>query len=75
MSVIDKIFEGNVLTEREKSILRLRIAGKTLREIGRSFGLSRERIRQIGEKIKDKLKGNLTVEEQREYINFRKIEK
>ena len=33
--------------ERNKLILEMRMSGKTLREIGTEFGITRERIRQI----------------------------
>ena len=35
------------LSEREERIVRLRLAGVTLREIGNQFGLTRERVRQL----------------------------
>ena len=46
-----------VITDREEKIIRLYyIDGKTFEEIGREFGITRERIRQIQEKAIKKLK-------------------
>ncbi|MDP7556458.1 MAG: RNA polymerase sigma factor RpoD/SigA [Nitrospinaceae bacterium] len=48
------------LPEREKQILRMRFGfdeeSKTLEEIGKKIGLSRERVRQIEKRAKEKLK-------------------
>ena len=48
------------LPEREKEILRMRFGfdgeAKTLEEIGRKIGVSRERVRQIEKRAKEKLK-------------------
>jgi len=48
------------LPEREKEILRMRFGfdeeSKTLEEIGKKIGLSRERVRQIEKRAKEKLK-------------------
>ncbi|MBJ78467.1 MAG: RNA polymerase subunit sigma [Nitrospinae bacterium] len=48
------------LPEREKKILRMRFGfdgeSKTLEEIGKKIGLSRERVRQIEKRAKEKLK-------------------
>ena len=48
------------LPEREKKILRMRFGfdeeSKTLEEIGKKVGLSRERVRQIEKRAKEKLK-------------------
>jgi len=35
------------LAERRQSILRLKIEGRTLEEIGKRFGITKERVRQI----------------------------
>lgn len=46
-----------VITDREEKIIRLYyIDGKTFEEIGKEFGFTRERIRQINEKAIKKLK-------------------
>lgn len=65
--VLDEIFgEGSKkygVTEREKEVLRLRyIVGMSFEEVGRHFGVTRERIRQIEIKAKDKIRdyGNST---------------
>jgi len=44
---------GNVATSRRAEVLKLREGGLTYAEIGRRFGISKERVRQI-------LKGKLT---------------
>jgi hypothetical protein len=43
------------LDEREQAILTRRLAGETLAQLGESYGLSRERIRQIQVKAEDHL--------------------
>lgn len=65
-----KIFEGSFLTERQKTILQLRISYHTLADVGHEIGVTRERIRQIGETIKRKLRDNLTEEELKEYSEW-----
>ena len=46
-----------VITDKEEKVIRLYyIDGKTLEEIGKEFGFTRERIRQINEKAIKKLK-------------------
>jgi len=35
------------LAERRQAILRLKVEGRTLEEIGRRFGITKERVRQI----------------------------
>lgn len=54
------------LTAREQKIIRMRFGlddgiGHTLEEVGREFGVTRERIRQIEAKILQKLKNHPTV--------------
>jgi DNA-binding CsgD family transcriptional regulator len=49
-----KQLKATTLTEKEKIILNFRKSGLTLEEIGRHYGVSRERIRQISAKIRKK---------------------
>ena len=39
------------LTPRRREILEMHLQGKTLEEIGKKFGISRERVRQIIKKL------------------------
>lgn len=64
--VIQKIYK--FLAPRESEILEMRLEGQTLQEIGDEFGISRERVRQIGKKINQKIAENLTKEELKIYI-------
>jgi DNA-directed RNA polymerase sigma subunit (sigma70/sigma32) len=51
---------GKILTPRELTIMRLRwIDGMDLETAGRKYGVTRERIRQISERVKDQLKREL----------------
>ena len=74
--IVAKVLEAEFLTDRDKKILKLRLSGKTYQEIGDFFGVTRERVRQIGDKIKRKLSKNLTSQELKDYtqqIRARKI--
>jgi len=56
---------GRTLKDKEAVIFRERLLTEeplTLREIGEKYGISRERVRQIEERIKKKLKGFLSKE-------------
>ncbi|MBI2538807.1 MAG: RNA polymerase factor sigma-32 [Deltaproteobacteria bacterium] len=56
---------GRTLKDKESVIFRERLLTEeplTLREIGEKYGISRERVRQIEERIKKKLKGFLSKE-------------
>lgn len=56
---------GERLTGKDKTIFEERLLAenpKTLAEIGESFGVSRERVRQIEERLKNRLKAYLTSE-------------
>jgi RNA polymerase sigma factor (sigma-70 family) len=52
----EKIMEEQYknLTLRQKEILKMRLESKTLEEIGNKFGISRERVRQILARLKNK---------------------
>lgn len=56
-----KLLQADFLKEREKDVLRMRLGldsvqPSTLQEIGEKYGISRERIRQIGVSISRKIK-------------------
>ena len=56
---------ANTLKDKELVIYRERLLNEeplTLREIGDKYGISRERVRQIEERVKKKLKTYLTEE-------------
>lgn len=64
----------SVLTEREKRILEERFglgdsSEKTLEELGRMFGFSKERIRQIEDTAIKKLRASREIKHLHEYIN------
>ncbi len=50
-----------ILTPREKGILKDRLAGLTLKEVGKKYSLSRERIRQIEVEIVQLLKTKINL--------------
>jgi transcriptional regulator len=65
-NMIEKIIENefsNVfypfissLTDREKAVLELRAGGETMESLGNKFDITRERVRQIEAKAKEKIK-------------------
>ena len=61
---VDQILED--LSEREAKILKMRFGFsgevKTLEAIGQEIGLSRERVRQIEKRAKERLKSKLQSE-------------
>jgi len=65
--IVQKVLK--FLTPREGRILKVRLEDHTLQEIGKEFGVTRERVRQIGKKINQKIARNLTKEELKDYIN------
>ena len=70
-SILDLIFNTNILTEQEKVILKLRLGiggekPKTLEEVGEIFGVTRERIRQREVKALEKLKRNREIRQYRD---------
>ena len=62
---VDQMLED--LSEREAAILKMRFGFsgevKTLEEIGQKIGLSRERVRQIEKRAKERLKYKLQNED------------
>ena len=65
--------ELNKLDDREKTIIKKRFgldgnSPMTLEDIGLEFGVSRERIRQIENKVLEKLKYNRTIKECKNFI-------
>ena len=53
--IVEEVLE--TLTNREEEVIRLRFfEGKTLQQIGRKLGVTRERIRQIETKAVNKLR-------------------
>ena len=62
---VDQMLED--LSEREATILKMRFGFsgevKTLEEVGQEIGLSRERVRQIEKRTKDRLKSKLQNED------------
>jgi len=68
---IDEVLSG--LSEREAQVIRLRFGiedgyAHTLDQIGRTFGVSRERIRQIEERALNKLRHPVRVRKLRDFI-------
>jgi RNA polymerase primary sigma factor len=64
----------NILTERERNILKERFGlktgkTKTLEDLGKMFGFSKERIRQIQENAIKKLRNSTKTKHLREYIS------
>lgn len=77
---IDNLLQENiskaltVLSERERAIIRERFGlndgkGKTLEQLGRLFGFSKERIRQIEDIALKKLKNSSSVSHLKDYIS------
>jgi RNA polymerase primary sigma factor len=63
----------NTLTHRERTVLELRFGlggdePRTLEEVGQTFGVTRERIRQIEVKTLNKLKSYREAERLRDYL-------
>jgi len=60
------------LTEKERRIIEMRYGlndgiNHTLEEVGREFGVTRERIRQIEAKVHEKIRLNVKVQQLRDY--------
>jgi RNA polymerase primary sigma factor len=63
-----------LLDEKEREVMRMRFGldgeePKTLQEIGEAMGLSRERIRQIESRAKEKLRRSREAHGLRGYLN------
>jgi RNA polymerase primary sigma factor len=62
------------LTERERQVVRLRFGledgqVRTLEEVGKEFGVTRERIRQIESKVLAKLRHPIRSQRLRDYLD------
>ena len=64
---IQSITDTSVINERSLNIIRMRLAGKTLNEVGGSLGLTRERVRQLEKRAVDCItkKGTIQFREDR----------
>ncbi|MGL4949925.1 MAG: RNA polymerase sigma factor RpoD [Anaeroplasmataceae bacterium] len=75
IKLTEEIFEVlGVLTEREERVIKLRYGlidkrQRTLEEVGKEFGVTRERIRQIETKALRKLKNPATRKNLKDFIN------
>jgi RNA polymerase primary sigma factor len=80
LEMIRTSFEGRIqamvedLEEKERDVIRMRFGldgeePRTLQEIGEALNLSRERIRQIESKAKEKLRRNREAQGLRGYLN------
>jgi RNA polymerase primary sigma factor len=71
--LVDQIHEIlNDLTDKERKIIEMRYGlidgiNHTLEEVGREFGVTRERIRQIESKVHEKIRMNEKVRKLRDY--------
>ncbi|WP_238992259.1 sigma-70 family RNA polymerase sigma factor [Jiangella ureilytica] len=68
---VEQVLDG--LSEREKMVVRLRYGlhdgrARTLEEVGREFGVTRERVRQIEHRTLTKLRRNEWASELRDYL-------
>jgi RNA polymerase sigma factor (sigma-70 family) len=75
-SSFERRIQGMVsgLDEKEREVIRMRFGfdgeePKTLQEIGEAMGLSRERIRQIESRAKEKLRRSREAHGLRGYLN------
>lgn len=64
LELAQRLLQADFLNEREKDVLKLRLGiennpPSTLQEIGEKYGITRERVRQIGVAIARKVKKNL----------------
>lgn len=60
ISVIKQNFTGIFKNERDMSILKMRLAGETLEATGQIYSLTRERVRQIEQRILTKFNSFIT---------------
>ncbi|WP_245597202.1 sigma-70 family RNA polymerase sigma factor [Jiangella gansuensis] len=68
---VEQVLDG--LSERERAVVRLRYGlhdgrARTLEEVGRVFGVTRERVRQIEHRTLTKLRRNEWASELRDYL-------
>ncbi|WP_239000840.1 sigma-70 family RNA polymerase sigma factor [Jiangella asiatica] len=68
---VEQVLDG--LSERERAVVRLRYGlhdgrTRTLEEVGREFGVTRERVRQIEHRTLTKLRRNEWASELRDYL-------
>lgn len=66
--LVERLLQVSFLTDREKDILKMRLgigeySATTLQEIGNKYGITRERVRQIGSSIVRRIKKNMPEED------------
>ena len=69
---VEQVLDG--LTERERAVVRLRYGlhdgrTRTLEEVGREFGVTRERVRQIEHRTLTKLRRTEWASELRDFLS------
>lgn len=64
---------GDVLNERQIGIMRMLSEGKTYREIGESYGISRERVRQIIQRVRTGRYGKRVTKQQKDIADHLRL--